>query len=296
MNYELLLAGFPWPWAFAASLALAAGSASFLLLDGATSLVWRLYRGRRGWAPPLPTGADDLRCQLRYLVACAPALVGILAAAFVAPGSPFLAACFVALGLLVNRYVAWRRSSVQFSEVSEEIEKLATVLHSAYLVRPAVAPALEEAARSIQGSLREAVERTLRAVWLGSDPKEAYVSLGRAIDNPYLAQLGLILERAEDSDPAQVGRALSELAGRLRRHKRLQARVKASMSVLSGTVRFLQVANVAAVGIVLTTPSLSSFYLASLSRQGLFVLALAVALGASLYFDQQLASLKERVL
>ena len=296
MTMDLLMANLSWPWVFAVALAFAAGSGSFLLLQQGADLAWRLSKGRARIAGRRVGNRLSLASAPMRLTHYVPMAFAILAAAVVAPRGPFVAACFVVFGLVLNRYAERKRSRKELAEVSQELEKLVTVLHSAYLVRPVVAPALEEAARSVQGPLREAVDRVLRAVWVGSDPKDAYASLGKAIDNPYVAQLGLILERAEECSPVLVGEALKELGGRLQRRRRLQARAKASMSLLSGTVRFLQGANAIAAAVVLATPTLSDFYLASLSRQGLFALALTAVLGTSLYFDGQLSSLKERVL
>ncbi len=295
MTTEALTSDLPWPWIYAVAMALTAGSASFLLLQQTADLAWRISHGPRASRRLAPVAAQRL-LRVTGLKDYIPLAVALLVAAFITPRSPFLAACFVMLGVVLHRYVNWKRSRTRLAEVSQEMEKLVTVLHSAYLVRPAVAPALEQAAQAIQGPFRDEVDRILRVVWVGGDPKEAYASLGKAPGNPYVAQLGLILERAEECDPALVAETLRELGERLRRRRRLQARVRASTSMLSGTVRFLQGANAIAVAVVLSTPALIDFYLASLARQGLFALALAGVLGASLYFDQQLLSLKERTL
>ena len=290
------LISFPWPWILGISLALAAGCASFLILEQLADLGWRIY-GRRAMSRRAVESISvfDSHTSLRPKL-YAPVAIALPIAAFMASKSPFLAAWFVLLGLALNRYVAWRSTRATLGDVSKELEKLVTVLHSAYLVRPVVAPALEEAAQNVQGVLREVVDRALRAIWIGESPKVAYSGLGKAMDNPYLGQLGLILERAEECDPGTVGLALKELSVRLQRRRRLQAKVKASVSMLSGTVRFLQGANAVAIGVVLATPQLTGFYLASFSRQMMFAMALAAVLGTSLYFDQQLSSLKERAL
>ena len=296
MTVTPFIAGLPWPWVFALSLALAVGSAFFLLLEQAADLGWRIYCGKRIGGRSTTLDAGIAGRQSRSLPSLVPVMVALPAAVFLSLKSPLVAGCIVALAVVLSRYLEWRRSRARLAEVNEELEKMVTVLHSAYLVRPVVAPALEEAIRSIQGPLREAVERTIREIWVGSNPKEAYSSLGKALANPYLAQLGLILERAEESSPVQVGQALRELATRLRQRKRLQARVKATMSMLSGTVRFLQGANALAIVIVLATPTLRDFYFESLQRQALFGVALTVVLGTSLFFDQRLSSLKERII
>jgi len=288
--------GLPWPWIVGISLALAAGSASYLVLERVADLGWRIYRGRGVSRHAVQTIDVFHRHGSLGLKLYAPYAIALPIAAYLAPRSPLLAAWFVVLGLALYRYVTWRSNRDRLGDITKELEKLVTVLHSAYLVRPVVAPALEEAAHNVQGTLREVVDRTLRAVWIGESPREAYGALGKALNNPYLAQLGLILERAEECDPGTVGLALKELSVRLRRRRRLQAKVKASVSMLSGTVRFLQGANAVAVGVVLATPQLLDFYLASFSRQMMFALALAAVLGTSLYFDQQLSSLKERAL
>ncbi|TAK36104.1 MAG: hypothetical protein EPO21_03920 [Chloroflexota bacterium] len=296
MTMEHLLGNSPWPWVFAGSLAVATWSLCILLARQGVEAAWRLHRRRGARKHGLLAGIGALQHGPQDFRSWAPLLVSIPMAAFLSLRSPFLAACFIALGLLLSRYLTWRRSRAGLSQVSAELERMVTALHSAYLVRPVVASALEEAARSVQGPLREAVERALRGVWVGGSPKEAYASLGKAVGSPYLAQLGLVLERAEECSPMLVGEALKDIAGRLKRRKRLQARVKASMSMLAWTVRFLQGANALAVVIVLATPSLRDFYIGSFQRQGLFAIALAAVLGASLYFDHQLASLRERVL
>ena len=290
------LMGFPWPWILGISLALAAGCASYLILEQAADLGWRIY-GRRGISGRAVETTSISHSHVSPRVKLyAPIAIALPIAAYLAPKSPFLAAWFVLLGLALNRYVTWRSTRASLGNVSKELEKLVTVLHSSYLVRPVVAPALEEAAQNVQGTLREIVDRALRAIWIGESPKAAYSTLGKALNNPYLGQLGLILERAEECDPGTVGMALKELSVRLQRRRRLQAKVKASVSILSGTVRFLQGANAVAIGVVLATPQLMDFYLAGLSRQMMFAMALAAVLGTSLYFDQQLSSLKERAL
>ena len=290
------LNSFPWPWILGISLAMAAGCTSFLILEQVADLGWRLYHGRgMSRRAVATTSVFDSHASLHPKL-YAPVAISLLIATFMAPRSPFLAAWFVLLGLALNRYMTWRNTRAALGDVSKELEKLVTVLHSAYLVRPVVAPALEEAAQNVQGILREVVDRSLRAIWIGENPRVAYSALGKAMDNPYLGQLGVILERAEECDPGTVGLALKELSVRLQRRRRLQAKVKASVSMLSGTVRFLQGANAVAVGVVLATPQLTGFYLASFSRQMMFAMALAAVLGTSLYFDQQLSSLKERAL
>jgi len=297
------------PWLSAGLVGLGTALIFFALAWGLADLaraLWRLRRRRwervvqRYFAQPAPAYADRQagKPAARGSGRLTPPLIaglGLVLAAKALADAPLVAAYLAGAGLVMARYLSRAQARGAQALLTAQVGDLVSAYRSVYLVNPALFPALEEAARNLDEPLKNMLQRAIQANQMRIPPERIFADL-RRVGNPYLNQFLFILERAPESDAAAVSAALAELEARLRQRAHLQGRAKVALAMLSGTVRFLQGANLAAILIALWLPLFWNFYASSLQRQGIFLAAVTAVLVGSVYFDQELAKLQERVL
>jgi len=104
-----------------------------------------------------------------------------------------------------------------------------------------------------------------------------------------------IVAWAEQAGMEQAVEALEGLHKRLAARRDLRRRSKVALALTSGTARFFQAANAAAVLSVAFVPFIQRFYTQSAARQLLFVIIATWPLLGALYMESEMGRLKEQV-
>lgn len=217
--------------------------------------------------------------------------VAIIARDFVL--SPYLAL----LGLGAAWYSGRRAGQVEGQRLTEDIEALVPAFRSLFTVHVAIFPALGEAIRELPDrTLRRRIELAIARHAAGRSGLDDALSPLAALDNPHLSQFVFILTRLEQSDRDTADAVLRELEERLRARRRLRDRARTALTLLRGTVRMLQGANLAAVAVVLLMPAWREFFAGPEGHRLGFIVITALSAAASAYFDMETRGLEEQVL
>ena len=159
-------------------------------------------------------------------------------------------------------------------------------------LRGAVGPALSAAAERLpEGIVRSRALEVYRAYTMGKPWEVAVRALSGL--NPLLDRLALILSVASRMNEESIREALDELAEEVRRRQMLAAEAGVEMVILKMTVRFLLIANLAALAAVLLVPGWHDFFTSTLARRGTVMAANILVAGGFVYFSEEIAALTE---
>lgn len=197
--------------------------------------------------------------------------------------SPYL----LLLGLALARFMQRRRSHKKHMAATEQVKALVVLFRSHFAVGQSPFAVLGEVFPELPpGQVRTAVEKAVSAYRAGGDVRTALASM-RKVDERYLSRFTLVLEAAPSSDTETILDEVRRLEEDLMERDRLRGQAKASLALLTGTVRFLQVANVTTVVLTVLLPPWRDFFTSTLQRRGTFLAATLFFVLASLYFDQE---------
>lgn len=288
-------------WAFAATLAAGTGIAIHLALSELLTLARRYAGGRRlrlvgGPAvnkEAIPSPSDVKRRWVTYL----PLAASVVAGGSIFASAPLMGSYLVGAGYLLTLYLQGRGRSVRVRKIDDQVKELVTDFQSRYQLRPSVFGTLEEVVERLEEPLRGLIEQAVKRYYVTGSVREAFLTLRSSSDHhPYLCQFIFIVERADKASREALQEALSDLEERMEQRHRLRGRTRIALALLMGEARFLQGANVAAIGAATFVPVLREFYVSTMARQGIFIAAVSAVLAASIYFDQEVRMLEERVL
>jgi len=288
-------------WAFAATLAAASGVALHLAVSELSTLA-RRYRGRRRLrlvgGPSVRKEAITLPPDVKgRWVAYVPLAACGVAASSLFASAPLMGAYLVGAGYLLARYLRAGRRREGAREIDEQVKELVTDFRSRYQLKPSVFGTLEEVVEGLEEPLRGLIEQAVKRYYVTGSAREAFATLRQSSDHhPYLCQFVFILERADKATSEAVQEALSDLEERMEQRHRLRGRSRIALALLRGEARFLQGANLAAIGAATFVPVLRGFYTSTLARQGIFMAAVSAVLAASIYLDREVRMLEERIL
>lgn len=288
-------------WAFAAILAVGTGLAIHLALTELFTLA-RRYAGRRRLrlvgAPPvgekaLPSFSGVKGRWVTYL----PLVASLIAASFFFVSAPLMGAYLIGAGFVLSRYLQPRGRRDTDESIDEQVKELVTEFRSRYQLKPSVFGTLEEVVDELEEPLRGLIDEAIRRYYVTGSARQAFLNLRSSSDHhPYLCQFVFILERADKATSDALQEALSDLEERMEQRHRLRGRSRIALALLRGEARFLQGANLAAIGAATFVPVLRKFYTSTLARQGIFMAAVSAVLAASIYFDREVRMLEERIL
>ena len=287
-------------------LALAAGSAAWGLGQLLAALGRSAFTRRKAWIdrtleryrvriPKPDVWPEERAARGRGVTPWLFALgAGALAVKALFGGSFLIALVLGALAIAGQRYLASRTTHrARRAELTTAVGELVEAFRSAYLVENAIFPALAATLPQVHspllaGALAQAVQ-----IFRAGRPSGQVLAPLHALRDAYLDQLAFILERAPDAEPAVVAAALEDLTRRLAERRRIAGRLRVAMASVNGTVRFLEAVNLAALVAVVVLPFWWTYYAA----HPLFLLTgLALALGATVYFDLRVQQLDEMTL
>lgn len=288
-------------WVFAATLAAGAGVAIHLALTELLILA-RRYSGRKrlrlAGAPPVRKEATPLPSHVKgRWVAYLPLAASVVAASSLFASAPLMGAYLVGAGYLLARYLQAKGRGRGAREIDERVKELVTDFRSRYQLKPSVFGTLEEVVEGLEEPLRGLIEQAVKSYYVTGSAREAFANLRKSSGHhPYLCQFIFIVERGDKATSEAVQEALSDLEERMEERHRLRGRSRIALALLRGEARFLQGANLAAIGAATFVPVLREFYMSTLARQGIFMAAVSAVLATSIYFDQEVRMLEERIL
>ncbi len=287
---------------FVSASALGAGLGAYVIVSTISDLArWVLERRRPRWLrnmtrrrtqiKPVTTNSGNIARLILLGAATALALKAAVT------GGVVVAAFLVAVGIALFLYLGHQASSAERERLTDAVAELVSAYYSAYLVIPTVFGALAEAMKTqVTPHLQQAVQMALDGFGAGKTTEEVLDQMVREVEDPYLSQFAFILGHSSESNQREILSSLRDLGNRLDQRKRLKDRSRVALALVSGTVRFLQAANGAVLGLAVLAPFWWGFYASSISRQMLLIIAGTIALLGSWYFENQLTQLRERVL
>jgi hypothetical protein len=202
---------------------------------------------------------------------------------------PLLSPWFLLLGGAVGWMLAASRQRAARENLLE-LETFIGALRSVFSVGQSVFVSLETAAEDLEaGDLRSAVEEAVRRYRADADASKA-VSALREVGWPLLDRLVIVLGQVGWSDEETVREALANLEERVRQQRQLQDRAQTVLTLSQLTLRVLQAANLAALGVVTLLPMWRDFYAA---RPLALVAATGMTLAGSWYFVGEIRRMGE---
>jgi hypothetical protein len=202
---------------------------------------------------------------------------------------PLLSPWFLFLGGAVGWIFAASRQRAARENLLE-LETFIGALRSVFSVGQSVFVSLETAAEDLEaGDLHSAVEEAVRRYRADADASKA-VSALREVGWPLLDRLVIVLGQVGWSDEETVREALANLEERVRQQRQLQDRAQTVLTLSQLTLRVLQAANLAALGVVTLLPMWRDFYAA---RPLALVAATGMTLAGSWYFVGEIRRMGE---
>ena len=255
----------------------------------------RLYReaGERVTLPPA------LAATLAVLRRPAPLLIGPAAGGWVLAGlahdrllSPYL----VLLGAGISLYLAYRQTLQARQGLGDAVRRLVDAFVGLYRVNPTTFTTLALAAEHLSpGPLREV---TLAAVRHYETTRDTHAALQKlqAVRDPYLGRFVLVLDQAGEQGPAEIGRLLADLAGRLRRRWTTRLAAQGVFAAIRGTLVILVAASAVVTGVGVTIPLWQELHMASTGSRALFMALTSLAFAAAAFFYRRMRLDEETLL
>jgi len=263
---------------------------------GVTAL--RAYRTAPTLAEPLslpPTLQATLALLRRpSLLLLAPVGGGLLLAGLARDAllSPYL----TLLGIGATLYLAYRQTLHARQGVSDEVRRLVDAFVGLYRVNPTTFTTLALAAEHVQaGPVRDAALATVRHYEMTRDTHAALVRLA-AVRDPYLGRFVLVLDQAGEQGPAEIGRLLADLRGRLRRRWTTRLAAKGVFAAIRSTLLVLVGAAAVVTAVGVTIPLWREIHTGSAGGRALFIALTSVAFAAAAFFDRRMRLDEETLL
>jgi|GEM_PF-6257288 len=199
---------------------------------------------------------------------------------------------FLGLGLFLS---LWERRRKKREKVKETIEQaIALVQGIQNYMFGALGPALKDAAEALpQGEVKTRALLAWHRYATGTFWDEALSCLFGL--NPVLDRLGHILRAAPNMSAERVKEALQKLAQEYSKVMQLKAETGVELILVSLTVRFMLLANLAACVFTLLFPAWREFYISSFAHRGAMLAANILAVAAYIYYQEELTSMEEVV-
>jgi len=243
-----------------------------------------------------------LSTNWRYYI---PALLGLLLAALMAIPErgessftlPILLCVYIpAVGILISVYLVRRSRWLTRGQLDRQVGQLVASFRSIYQLKPTIFSALDEAKSKVDEPLRSYVTAAVQAFYITARQDKALEELRRRANNPYINQFIYILRMSELGRKETVLQALDDLGERLRRAEDLRRESEVSLTVITSQTRVIQAISLFIVFVIALIPLLRSAYTISWGRQLLFIVIASIGVLTSFYIEQQVTSLKERIL
>ncbi len=189
----------------------------------------------------------------------------------------------------------WRGYARRRRDRSEAVPQLLRLLQllDNYL-RDSITGALVKAADRMEpGPVRDALENATQAHFLGTSWQAAIRE--HLTGNLMLTRLALLLAVAPRMEGREVRDAVQSQIKAISIQQSLQAEAGAELVLLKLTVRFLAVANAAALVATLIVPAWHGFFTSTLPRRGTFVAASLMSSSAYVYFSEEIELLREEL-
>jgi hypothetical protein len=261
-----------------------------------------LTLSRPGWRQTASAAmAIKWRCYI-------PALLGLVFAVLMAlpseqrlnepsPTPPILICGYIlVVGVLFSLYLIRRSQGLTRGQLDRQVAQLVDSFHSIYQLKPSIFSALDEAKSKVDEPLRGYVTAAVQAFYITARPDKALEELRRRANNPYIDQFIYLLRISELGRREAVLKSLDDLSERLRRADNLRRDSEVNLTVITSQTRIIQVISLVIVLIIAVIPMLRSVYTVSWGRQLLFIAVASIGVLTSYYIEQQVSSLKERIL
>jgi len=213
------------------------------------------------------------------------------------PTPPLLVCGYVlAVGILISVYLVRRSRWLTRGKLDRQVGQLVASFRSIYQLKPTIFSALEEAKSKVDEPLRSYVTAAVQTFYITARQDRALEELRRRANNPYINQFIYILRMSELGRKETVLKALDDLGERLRRAEDLRRESEVSLTVITSQTRIIQAISLFIVFVIALVPLLRSAYTISWGRQLLFIVIASIGVLTSYYIEQQVTSLKERIL
>jgi len=207
-----------------------------------------------------------------------------------------LSAYLIGLGAGTTLYLAYRQTLQARQGVSDEVRRLVDAFVGLYRVNPTTFTTLALAAEHVKAGLVH--DAALAAVRHYEATRDTHAALQKLLPvaDPYLVRFVLVLDQAGEQGPAEIGRLLEDLQGRLRRRWTTRLAAQGVFAAIRGTLVVLvgAAAVVSAVGV--TIPLWREIHTASAGSRALFIALTSVAFAAAAFFDRRMRLDEETLL
>ena len=206
--------------------------------------------------------------------------------------TPYLAL----VGLGATLYLAYRQTLRAQQGVSDAVRRLVDAFVGLYRVNPTTFTTLGLAAEHVPaGPVRAAALAAVRHYETTRDTHAALAKLA-AVRDPYLGRFVLVLDQAGEQGPAEIGRLLADLRGRLRRRWTTRLAAQGVFAAIRSTLLVLvgAAAVVTAVGVTITL--WREIHTGSAGGRALFIALTSVAFAAAAFFDRRMRLDEETLL
>jgi Flp pilus assembly protein TadB len=202
--------------------------------------------------------------------------------------------------LVLGGVIAWFRiqQAIAASEkvLARDVLQVVLGFRAAYQLRPAVFDSLKEAAKKVQGPLRDLCNVVVETFFLTSSSQRAFEELRKRTDNMLLTQFAYILEMSESASNESMTEALDAFVTRLRHIEDLERQVQTGLTGITGQTSFMQVLFLGIAFAVALIPGFHDRYTESIQARLGYMAIMAVIVGTSYVIEKQIIALKEQVL
>jgi len=200
------------------------------------------------------------------------------------------------LGLGATLYLAYRQTLHARQGVSDEVRRLVDAFVGLYRVNPTTFTTLALAAEHVKAGLVR--DTALAAVRHYEATRDTHAALQKLLPvaDPYLVRFVLVLDQAGEQGPAEIGRLLEDLQGRLRRRWTTRLAAQGVFAAIRGTLVVLVGAAAVVSAVAVTIPLWREIHLASAGSRALFIVLTSVAFAAAAFFDRRMRLDEETLL
>lgn len=207
-----------------------------------------------------------------------------------------LSAYLFGLGAGITLYLAYRQTLQHRQEVNDEVRRLVDAFVGLYRVNPTTFTTLALAAEHVQPSpVRAAALSAVRHYEATRDTHAALQKL-LAVRDPYLVRFALVLDQAGEQGPAEIGRLLDDLRGRLRRRWTTRLAAQGVFAAIRGTLLVMVGAAAVVTAAGVTIPLWREIHTSSAGSRALFIALTSVAFAAAAFFDRRMRLDEETLL
>jgi hypothetical protein len=268
-----------------------------------TGQAGRLGTVLRAYRPPVPTERVvlpvALAATLTVLRRPAPLILLPVAGSLLLAGlarDALLSSYLTLLGVGTTLYLAYRQTLQARQGVSDEVRRLVDAFVGLYRVNPTTFTTLALAAEHVKAGLVH--DAALAAVRHYEATRDTHAALQKLLPvaDPYLVRFVLVLDQAGEQGPAEIGRLLEDLQGRLRRRWTTRLAAQGVFAAIRGTLVVLVGAAAAVSAVGVTIPLWREIHTASAGSRTLFIALTSVAFAAAAFFDRRMRLDEETLL